>query len=70
MPLSVGENNTDVQGGAVGPGIGEKVVELPGFDQRALVHEDDPVGHLPGKAHFVGHHARGHAFTDSKASVS
>ena len=25
-----------------------------------LVHEDDPVRHLPGEAHLVGHHGHGH----------
>eukprot|EP01032_Pedospumella_encystans_P002102 gene2102-2462_t len=32
------------------------------FDDLALVHEDDAVGDLAGKAHFMGHAEHGHAF--------
>jgi ABC-type glycerol-3-phosphate transport system substrate-binding protein len=32
------------------------------FDDLALVHEDDPIGHLPRKAHLVRDAEHGHAF--------
>ena len=32
------------------------------FHDLACIHEDHPVGHLTGKAHFVGHTEHGHAF--------
>ena len=38
--------------------------EFPGgilLDDLALIHENYPVSHLPGKSHFVGDAQHGHA---------
>jgi hypothetical protein len=42
--------------------IVEELVWLVLLDDLALIHEDHPVGNLPGEAHFVGHAEHGHAF--------
>src|SRR6185503_7208844 len=42
-------------------GRGKKFFRLVGFDNFTLVHEHDPVGHPPGKAHLVGDDDHRHA---------
>lgn len=39
--------------------IHEEMVRSPFVDDLSVFHEDDPVGHLPGKPHFMGHHHHG-----------
>src|SRR5579864_1990871 len=46
---------------AVAAGLAEEIVLERVFDDFALVHEDDAVGDLAGKAHFMGHDHHGHA---------
>ena len=46
---------------AVAAGLAEEIVRQRVLDDFALVHEDDPVGDLAGKTHFVGHDHHGHA---------
>lgn len=46
---------------ALGFGGVEEGLGLAGFDDLALVEEDDTVGDFFGEAHFVGIHDEGHA---------
>ena len=42
-------------------GVGEQLLRRLVLLNLAIVDEDDPVGHLAGKAHFVGDHQHGDA---------
>src|SRR5690606_12044360 len=46
---------------ALVPRVGEECLGAVLLDDLPLVHEDHPVRHLPGKAHFVGDADHGHA---------
>ena len=48
--------------GSIVYGIQEEVLRRTLFEDGAIVHEDDPVRHFTGKAHFVGHDDHGNAF--------
>ena len=39
----------------------EEVIWRGLLDYFTLVHKDHPIGHSPGKAHFMGHAEHGHA---------
>ena len=39
----------------------ENLLRVPGLDDGALRHEHDSVGHIPRKAHFMGHDDHRHA---------
>ena len=56
----MGKNLTDKLGGPIGLRVVEELIGFAGFDDLSVVHEDDPVGHLTGKAHLMGDHAHGH----------
>src|SRR6056297_3912283 len=53
--MSVAEDLAEEQLGPIRLRIQEEFLGLVLFHDLALVHEDDPVRHLPGKAHLVGH---------------
>ena len=40
--------------GSLLPGSIEELVGRGAFDDLAVIHEDDPVGHLARESHFVG----------------
>src|SRR5699024_7148759 len=46
--------------GALLPGVGKKFCGGGALDDMPILHKDDMAGHVPGKAHLVGHHQHGH----------
>jgi len=56
----MGKNLTDKLGGPVGLRVVKELVGRASFYDLSVVHEQDPVGYLTGKAHLMGDDAHGH----------
>src|SRR6056297_197647 len=61
-PKSVTQNLAQEQLRALGFGVIEELFRLVLFNDLPLVHENHPVGHLPGKSHLVRDTQHGHTF--------
>jgi len=42
--------------------VGEEMLGRTDFNDGSFIHENHPVGHLPGESHLMGDHYHGHAF--------